>query len=190
MKSYKCLHTSYLVELYRLLSLLLLSGDNSYSFQWNLTTHWGHYWYLWSVSFGYVVFYSLVPERIECNLTLAWLVIFKLTSMTDILSISCETIQTNAKHAKILSIGPSGINLNKNALKKLSAKRQAFGLRLNVLSHWDLVMPYGEKDLGQHWPREWLGATKPLPNQCGLIINEVLGHSSESDFTNAHEIDP
>ena len=29
---------------------------------------------------------------------------------------------------------------------------------LNVLTHWGLVTPYGDMDLGQHWLKLWLVA--------------------------------
>ena len=28
----------------------------------------------------------------------------------------------------------------------------------NMLTHWGLVTPYGDVDLGQHWLRQWLVA--------------------------------
>ena len=34
---------------------------------------------------------------------------------------------------------------------------QNLSLSLNELSHFGLVMPYGDTDLGQHWLRWWLG---------------------------------
>ena len=50
----------------------------------------------------------------------------------------------------------------------------------NVLTHYGIVMPYGDIDLGQHWLWSWLDAwwhqaiTYYL-NQCWLIIKVVVG---------------
>ena len=40
----------------------------------------------------------------------------------------------------------------------LSAKYCPFCPVFNVLTHWGLVTPYGDRDLGQHWLRWWLVA--------------------------------
>ena len=48
-------------------------------------------------------------------------------------------------------------------------------------------MRYGDKELGQHWPRWWLVAWRhqviTFKNQCLLIISETLWHSPEVNFT-------
>ena len=49
-------------------------------------------------------------------------------------------------------------SLKKMHLKMLSAKWWPFCLSLNVLTHWGLVMPNGNRDMGQHWLRWWLVA--------------------------------
>ena len=49
----------------------------------------------------------------------------------------------------------------------------------NELVNCCLIMPYGDIDLGQHWPL----------NQCWLIIKGVLWHSLQSNFSRiAHEL--
>ena len=45
------------------------------------------------------------------------------------------------------------------------------------LTHWRLVTPFGDIDLGQHWPC-CLTASSHYLNQCWLI-SKVLWHSSE-----------
>ena len=79
----------------------------------------------------------------------------------------CHTIiWTNAG---ILSIWPLGTNFSEILIEihtfsfrkihfKMSGKWQPFFLSLNVLTHCGLVMPYGDRDLGQHWLRWWLAA--------------------------------
>ena len=81
-------------------------------------------------------------------------------------------------NAGILLIGPLGTNFNeilieihtfsfkKMHLKMSSAKWRPFCLGLNVLTHCGqpelthcgLVTLYGDRDLGQHWLRQWLVA--------------------------------
>ena len=41
---------------------------------------------------------------------------------------------------------------------KYSFKLHMHLLRANELTHWPLVTPYGDKDLGQLWLRQWLVA--------------------------------
>ena len=65
----------------------------------------------------------------------------------------------------ILLIAPLGTNLSeiligiqtfpfkKMHLKMSSAKWRPFCLRLKVLTHYGLVISYGDTDLGQHWLR-------------------------------------
>ena len=65
----------------------------------------------------------------------------------------------------ILSIRPQGTYFNEISfniqkfsfkemqLKMVAAKWEPFCLGLNVLTHWGLVMPYGNMDLDQHWLR-------------------------------------
>ena len=71
--------------------------------------------------------------------------------------------------AAILLIGPSGTNLSETLIEictfsfkkmhlKMSGKWRPFCLGLKVLTHWGLVTPYGDRDLGQHWVRQWLVA--------------------------------
>ena len=72
-------------------------------------------------------------------------------------------------NATILLIGPSGTNLSETLIAictfsfkkmhlKMSGKWRPFCLGLKVLTHWGLVTPYGDRDLGQHWVRQWLVA--------------------------------
>ena len=47
---------------------------------------------------------------------------------------------------------------NKSELRKSTAHKQRSiplwrWISLNMLTHWGLVMPYGDRDLGQHWLR-------------------------------------
>ena len=90
-------------------------------------------------------------------------------------------------------------SFKKMHLKRSSAKRRPFCLGLNVLrtqphlhdsthidhaidlqtsnlTHCGLVMPYGDRDLGQHWLR-CLTATSHYLNQCWLIISDVQWYS-------------
>ena len=39
--------------------------------------------------------------------------------------------------------------------KESSAKCYQICMGSNELTHWPLVTPYGDMDLGQHWPRLW-----------------------------------
>ena len=67
--------------------------------------------------------------------------------------------------AGMLLIGPLGTNFSeisidihtfsftKMQLKVSSAKRRPFCLGINVLTHYGLVTPYGDTDLGQLWLR-------------------------------------
>ena len=73
-------------------------------------------------------------------------------------------------NAAILLNGPLGTNfseiligvqtfpLKKMHLKMLSTKWHPLCLGLNVLTHWGIVTPYGDIELGQHWLRLWLDA--------------------------------
>ena len=54
------------------------------------------------------------------------------------------------------------------------------------LTYCDLMAPYDDIDLGQHWHSSWLGAWRPQShylNQFWLIISEVLWHSPEENLT-------
>ena len=51
---------------------------------------------------------------------------------------------------------------------------------LQILNYCDLMMPYGDINLGQHWLSHWLLAWRHMNqgNQCRFIISEVQWHSS------------
>ena len=52
-----------------------------------------------------------------------------------------------------------------------------------ILTHCDLVMPYGDIDLGQHWLREWLVAWRHqaiIWTNVGLSsVRSIVIHLSE-----------
>ena len=56
---------------------------------------------------------------------------------------------------------------------------------ISVLTHWGLVTPFGDIDLGQYWLTQvmacCLTALSHYLNQCWLIISKVW-HSSEGNF--------
>ena len=55
-------------------------------------------------------------------------------------------------------IGIQPFSFKKMYLKMASAKWRPSCLGLNVLTHCGLMTPYGDRDLGQHWLRQWLVA--------------------------------
>ena len=61
---------------------------------------------------------------------------------------------------------------------------ECVAVHIHVLTLCGLVTPYGDIDLGQHWPRMACCLTAPSHylNQCWLIISEVLRHSHEGNF--------
>ena len=58
---------------------------------------------------------------------------------------------------------------------------------LRILTHCGLMMPYGNMDLGQHWLSFVMAcclmALSHNLNQCWYIIDRVLWHSSDNNFT-------
>ena len=60
-----------------------------------------------------------------------------------------------------------------------SVKWQSFCPEGDELTHWDLMMPCGDRDLGQQC---CLTAPSRYLNQCWLIVKKVQWYSSEDNF--------
>ena len=50
-------------------------------------------------------------------------------------------------------------------------------------THYELLTPYGDTDLGQHCLRQWLVAWQHYLNQCWLFICKILWHSPDHNFS-------
>ena len=108
-------------------------------------------------------------------------------SNNSLLPVWCQAII--GTNAGLLLIGPSGANFSEIRIKiqfpyPPGPHPHKKILSLNMLTHWHLMTPCGDKDLGQHWHRQWLVAWTNVDLSMGFC-GMHLGASSQVALKNS-----